>query len=147
MANSKQHATDWLRFLVAQDLPFSDALSNQVAIGMIGELCACGCQGFAFEVPEDANVLPLQAGAGVFYEVVVSSNFSEEIDLLLFTDDRGCLSWIDVTYGACNIEAMPEGIEPGPIVSIWPGTRKDLPTIEAVATQRQEKWWKFGSRH
>jgi len=42
MANSKQHATDWLKFLLAQDLPFSEALSSQVAIGTIGQLCACG---------------------------------------------------------------------------------------------------------
>lgn len=146
MANSKQHATDWLKFLLAQDLPFSEALNSQVAIGTIGQLCACGCQGFAFEVPPDFSCLPLQAGAGVFYEVVVSSNFSEEIDLLLFTDDRGCLNWVDVTYGACNIAPMPEGTEPRQIVSIWPGTRKDLPTVEAAATHSIKKWWKLGSR-
>jgi hypothetical protein len=146
MANSEQHATDWLNFLLAQDLPFAAALRTQVAIGKVGELCACGCQGFAFEVPTDADFLPLQSGAGVFYEVVLSSNLTEEIDLLLFTDERGCLSWVDVTYGACNIEPMPDGVVPVAVTGIWPGTRKDLPTVEAADKHPTNSWWKFGFR-
>ncbi len=146
MANSEQHAAEWLNFLLAQDLPFAEALSTQVAVGKVGQLCACGCHGFAFEVPTDVDFLPLQSGAGVFYEVVLSSNFSEEIDFLLFTDERGCLSWVDVTYGACNIEPMPEGVVPGPVTGIWPGTRKDLPTVEVAVKHSTKSWWKFGYR-
>lgn len=48
MANSEQHAADWLNFLLAQDLPFAEALSTQVGVGKVGQLCACGCDGFLY---------------------------------------------------------------------------------------------------
>lgn len=144
MTNSLQHATGWLGFLLEQDLPFGEALRSQIAVGRVGELCNCGCQGFAFEVAPDSRALPLQQGAGVFYELAFTSNFPEEIDILLFTDEHGYLDWIDVTYGACNVEPMPEGIVPMEKIGVWPGTRTDLPTVEAaVATYRARPWWKI----
>jgi hypothetical protein len=143
MANSQKLATDWLRFLLTQDLPFGEALRSQVAVGKVGEVCNCGCQGFAFEVPTQAHARPLQEGAGVFYEVVFASNYPEQIDILLFTDERGNLNWIDITYGACNIEPMPEGIIPGEKIGVWPGTRTDLPPVDSAFTHRTNPWWKF----
>ncbi|MBD8655262.1 hypothetical protein IFT68_06430 [Oxalobacteraceae sp. CFBP 13730] len=74
------------------DLPFIDPLSEQIAAGKIGELCQCGCEGFAFEVSTGVTIPPLQDGAGLFYALAFASNFSEEIDMLLFTDECGCLS-------------------------------------------------------
>jgi hypothetical protein len=98
-------------------------LSKQIAVGKLGELCECGCHGFAFVVPDDAKVPPLQDRAGLFYEVAFTSNFPEEIDMLFFTDERGNLSWVDVTYGGANIGPMPEGVIPGDKIGVWPAQR------------------------
>ncbi|MCC2974613.1 hypothetical protein [Massilia sp. IC2-476] len=132
MANSQQQAANWLSFLLTQDVPFNELLRSHVAIGKISELCNCGCHGFGFEVPAQATVRPLQEGAGVFYELAFASNHPEEITMLLFTDERGYLSWIDVTYGACNIDPMPDGIAPANKIGVWPGTRHDLPRVDAA---------------
>lgn len=113
----------WISFLLVQDLPFIATLSKQIAVGKVGELCPCGCHGFAFEVPDDAKVPPLQDGKGLFYEVAFMSNFPEEIDMLLFTDERGYLSWVEVKYGAMNIGPMPEGVIPGANIGAWPSMR------------------------
>lgn len=120
MANSLAQAQKWLRFLMDQDVPFKDALSRQVVAGKVGALCGCGCHGFDFHVPDDSDVPKLKQGNGLFYEMAFESNFPEEIDVLLFTDERGFLSRVDVTYGATNIGPMPEGIAPASPIGKWP---------------------------
>jgi hypothetical protein len=87
--------------------------SEQAAAGKIGELCQYGCQGFAFEVPTGLTIPSLQDGMGLFYELAFTSNFSEDIDMSLFTDECGCLSRVEMTYGADNIAPIPEGLIPG----------------------------------
>lgn len=72
----------------------------------------------------DVRVSRLQDRKGLFYELAFTSNFPEEIDILLFTDERGYLSWVDVTYGACNIGPVPEGLAPGAIIVAWPAVRE-----------------------
>jgi hypothetical protein len=74
---------------------------------------------------------------------VFASNYPEEIDILLFTDERGNLNWVDVTYGACNIEPMPDGIIAGKKIGAWPGTRTDLPKVDSAVTHHANPWWKF----
>jgi hypothetical protein len=123
MANTRAHAHKWISVLMTQDLPFIDPLSRQIAVGEVGELCQCGCHGFAFEVPADVKVPPLQDGKGLFYELAFRSNFPEEIDILIFTDERGYLSWVDVMYGATNIGPVPEGLVPGERIGAWPAVR------------------------
>lgn len=124
MTNTQAQAQKWIDILLAQDLPFIDPLSEQIAAGKIGELCQCGCHGFAFEVPTSVTIPPLQDGTGLFYELAFTSNFPEEIDMLLFTDERGCLSRVDVTYGADNIGPVPEGLIPGAKIGAWPAVRE-----------------------
>ncbi|QGZ38094.1 hypothetical protein IP92_01621 [Pseudoduganella flava] len=143
MANSRQRATDWLSFLLTQDLPFGEALRSQIAAGSVRELCECGCEGFAFAVPVEAKVQRLQDGAGVFYEVAFTSNYPEEIDILLFTDERGNLSWVDVTYGASNIGPMPADIVPDSRIGGWPATPTDLPAVPEPAADATQRWWEF----
>lgn len=124
MANTPAHAQKWISFLLTQDLPFIAPLSKQIAVGKVGELCQCGCHGFAFEVPSGAMVPRLQDGKGLFYELAFTSNFPDEVDMLLFTDERGYLSWVDVTYGASNIGPMPEGLVPTAKIGAWPAVRE-----------------------
>lgn len=123
MANTQAHAQEWISFLLLQDLPFIERLSEQIAVGNVGRLCQCGCHGFEFKVPPDATTPPLQAGRGLFYELAFTSNLTEEIDMLLFTDERGYLNWVDVTYGPSNTGPMPEGLIPGARIGAWPAVR------------------------
>jgi hypothetical protein len=124
MANTLDHAQEWISFLLKQDLPFAAALLKQIEVGKVTALCHCGCHGFAFEVASDARVPPLQDGKGLFYELAFASNSTEEIDMLLFTDERGYLSWVDVTYGLSNVGPMPEGLIPGAKIGAWPALRE-----------------------
>jgi hypothetical protein len=124
MANTQAQAQKWIDILVVQNLPFIHQLSEQIAAGKVGELCPCGCHGFSFEVPTGVTTPPLQNGAGLFYELTFMSNFPEEVDMLLFTDERGCLSRVDVTYGTDNIGPVPEGLIPGAKIGAWPAARR-----------------------
>jgi len=123
MANTQAHARDWINFLLSQDLPFIDRLSKQIEAGKVGKLCRCGCHGFEFQVAAEATAPTLQAGNGLFYELAFASNFTEEVDMLLFTDERGYLNWVDVTYGPSNTGPMPEGLVPGARIGAWPAVR------------------------
>lgn len=118
--HSVTKAQQWLNLLLGQDLPFHQALSSQVTAGAIGELCSCGCHGFTFEIAAGTEVSPLQDGSGLFYEVAFTSNLPSEINMLLFTDERGYLRAVDVTYGVENMVPMPDEIVPGAIIGAWP---------------------------
>lgn len=119
MSNTHEQAHRWLELILAQSFPGSDLLATQVAAGTIGELCACGCHGFGFVVPQDAQVKSLSK-AGLLCEMAFSSNFPEEISILLFTDGRGYFARADVTYGRGNVGAMPEEITAVALLGIWP---------------------------
>jgi hypothetical protein len=75
-------------------------------------------------MPADARALPLQEGKGLFYELAFTSNSPEEIHMLLFTDERGYLNRVDVSYGASNIGPVPEGLVPGAKIGAWPAVRE-----------------------
>jgi hypothetical protein len=120
MPNNVEKAWKWLRVLEETALPKHAALSAQIKAGSVSGVCECGCNGFDFHVPDRAGSEPLQGRAGLFCELAFTSNFSEEIDILVFTDDRGFLARVDVTYGYSNIGPMPDEIEPTSLLGIWP---------------------------
>lgn len=120
MANSIEKAHGWLELLKQQALPNYNAVVQQLAAGRVTDVCQCGCNGFDFYVPDSTSSLPLKVGLGLFCELAFESNFPEEIDILLFTDARGFLSRVDVTYGAANVGSMPDNIQPIKLKGIWP---------------------------
>jgi len=122
MSNSIEKANNWLELLKQQALPNYDAFIQQLAVGKITDVCQCGCNGFDFYVPDAASPEPLKFGIGLFCELVFESDFPEEVDILLFTDARGFLSRVDVTYGAANVGVMPDSIKPIKLKGIWPAS-------------------------
>jgi hypothetical protein len=120
MPNSVEKAQKWIDLLVNQALPSHDAFIQQVAIGHVTEVCQCGCNGFDFYVPDEHSMQALRAGAGLFCELAFESDLAEEIDILLFADTRGLLCRVDVTYGATNVDAVPDNIQLGKLKGIWP---------------------------
>ncbi|MCG2592457.1 hypothetical protein LZ009_06635 [Ramlibacter sp. XY19] len=107
--------------ILQQDLPEREIFAAHVAAGAITSLCTCGCHGFGFEVPVAAELKPLQRSSGLFCEVAFSSNEEEEIDILIFTDERGYFAGADVSYGMANVGPMPDSAEPVKLLGVWPG--------------------------
>jgi len=120
MPNSVETANRWLNLLKEQAIPNHDALIQQIAAGKITHICECGCHGFDFEVADFASLAQLKEGSGLFCELAFESNYPEEIDILLFTDKRGFLNRVDVTYGAANSGDMPDDIMPTILKCVWP---------------------------
>lgn len=120
MPNSTEKAYGWLELLKQQPLPNYDAFIQQLAIGEVTDVCQCGCNEFDFFVPDLPSLTPLKVGRGLFCELAFESSFSEEVAILLFTDARGFLSRVDVTYGAANVSDMPDNIQPTKVKGIWP---------------------------
>ena len=104
---------------MAQAFAERDILAAHVEAGIITSICRCGCHGFEFAVPISPDIKPMSAGAGMFCEMAFSSNLSEDVAILLFTDARGYFAGADVTYGPANIDPMPEGIEVQALKGIW----------------------------
>lgn len=123
MPHSHQQAQRWLDLVMAQAFAERDLLAAHVAAGAITSICSCGCHGFEFAVPNDPEIEPVSAGAGMFCEMAFSSNLSEDVAILLFTDARGYFAGADVTYGPANIDPMPDGIEVNALKGIWPSRR------------------------
>jgi hypothetical protein len=122
MPNSIEKARSWLEILKRQALPNYDSFIQQLAVGQITNVCQCGCNGFDFHVPDAQSSIPLKAGPGLFCELAFESNLPEEVNILIFTDFRGFLSRVDVTYGASNAGAMPDSIHPVKLKGIWPAS-------------------------
>jgi hypothetical protein len=117
--NSDAHANKWLRLVAEQPLPVEGVFRTHVAAGQIASLCSCGCHGFGFNVPPGRLLRRLTTESGLYCELAFRSNMAEEINVLLFADDRGYFSAAKVTYGA-NLEPMPDAIDVTALVGVWP---------------------------
>jgi hypothetical protein len=114
MINSASSAASWVSFLSRQsEVPFRSHLQAHFDAGTITRLCDCGCNSFDLNIPTDRMLPPLcppRSHGGKFFELVCESTQGSEIAFLLFADDRGYLSGIDVTAGAANHEPLPDVI-------------------------------------
>ena len=110
MINTFSHANKWLEFLNSLDLPDKNLFKKHVLAGAISSLCECGCNSFEYHISSDVYIEPLTEGSGLFYEIAFSTNMDDVIDFLVFTDDRGYFSGVDITYGFANHTALPDGI-------------------------------------
>ena len=104
--NTSANAATWIERLAREPaVPFGANLRKHFAAGRITRLCDCGCESFDVFVPPSAQLEPLCAPAsrgGMFFEVGFESSLGYPIACLLFVDERGNLSGVDVTSGAGN---------------------------------------------
>jgi hypothetical protein len=119
MPNSQQHATRWLKLIEQQPLPSSDIFASHVAVGQITSLCACGCHGFRFSIPEEHTLQPLTHRAGLYCELAFESDQIDEINILLFTDARGYFERADITIGQANRAPMQDDATATALIGIW----------------------------
>jgi len=110
MINTLPQANKWLEFLNGLELPDKNLFKKHVLAGTISSLCDCGCNSFEYHISSDVSIEPLTEGSGLFYEIAFSTNMDDVIDFLLFTDDRGYFSGVDITYGFASHTALPDGI-------------------------------------
>ena|ERR1017187_9136938 len=119
MANSHIKAEKWIEVLLNQELPKS-LVKEHFAAASVCKPCECGCNSFSLTIPTHVSLPPLQNGNGLFCEIAFKTNFEYELDILLFTDERGYLSGVDVTYGSANHACIPEDLEIGKLIGVWP---------------------------
>ncbi|QMU61779.1 MAG: hypothetical protein GKR92_08750 [Gammaproteobacteria bacterium] len=111
MKNDLVQATKWLKIIYDFELPDKNLFKKHVFAGKITNLCNCGCNSFEIEIPSDADLEPLAPGNGLFFEAAFNTNKDDVVDFLVFTDDRGYLSGVDITYGFATHAPIPNGIE------------------------------------
>jgi hypothetical protein len=54
---------------------------------------------------------PLCDGRRLFSEFTFNTNLEDVLDFILFTDERGYLRNVDITYGVSNHAPVPDDIE------------------------------------
>lgn len=110
MKNNLMLANKWLDFLSDLELPDITLFKKHILAGEVATLCDCGCHSFEFAISSDTKLEPLTQGCGLFLEVAFSTNKEDVMDFLVFTDDRGYFSGIDITYGFEGHAPLPEDL-------------------------------------
>ncbi|QBQ97300.1 hypothetical protein [Paraburkholderia pallida] len=106
MRNDLQRAAYWIAFIVEHcQFPNRDALAAQFENAEIGELCDCGCNSFALSMPARGSVPEISTrghGYGLVFEAdfrdLGEPNGSRSLEILLFTNDSGHLSYVEIDY-------------------------------------------------
>lgn len=116
MANTEVKAASWVRHLAAHpEVPFGAQLLQHFEAGRITRVCDCGCNSFDFKIPAGVVLEPISrpGRAGMFFEIQFETNAGAELAFLIFSDERGYLSALDVTCGGANHAPVPDDIEVG----------------------------------
>jgi hypothetical protein len=110
MANTEATAARWVAILAQRaELPFAAELPAHFSHARITRLCDCGCNSFDCTVPPEASLRPL-FGTGrdlPSFEVAFAGDGGDPIDVIVYADERGHLSGIDVHLGLSNHAPMP----------------------------------------
>jgi hypothetical protein len=108
MQNDLHRAECWIAFIRNRcQFPNPVTLAAQFANAEIGELCECGCNSFALSMAAPETVPKLSA-EGLRPKLVFEADFrdrsqsgeSRSLEILLFTNEAGHLSYVEVDY--CN---------------------------------------------
>lgn len=113
MKNDLTQATKWLKFIYDLDIPDKNEFKKHIFAGKVINLCDCGCNSFELEVPDEVNLEPIAQGSGLLFEAAFNTNKEDVVDILVFTDQRGYLSGVEITYGFTGHTPLPEGISIG----------------------------------
>jgi len=102
MKNSAAVAAKWTEFIaVRAEFPAAHRLRDAFWAGTITRLCDCGCNSFNLKVPDGAGVeaLTKPGAAGAIFDMSFrTSDDQKTLDLIIFVDERGHLSGIDIDY-------------------------------------------------
>jgi hypothetical protein len=119
MTNTETKAARWVGHLADHpDVPFGPQLRQHFEAGRITRLCDCGCNSFDLEIPAQVVLEPISTPgrSGMFFEIGFESYPGAQLAFLVFTDERGYLSGVDVTCGGANHSPVPDDIQVGKVV-------------------------------
>ena len=109
--NGPERAEFWRSFIPARcAYPAPGRLRAQLAAAEFHSFCNCGCNSFAVRVPPSADVLPLTSpgdSGGMFFEADFDLAPNGSLEILLFADDGGDLSFIEIDLNG-NSEPVPD---------------------------------------
>ena len=109
--NGPERAEFWRSFILAHcAYPAPDRLRAQLAATEFHSFCNCGCNSFAVRVPPSADVLPLTSpgdSGGMFFEADFDLAPNGSLEVLLFADGGGDLSFIEIDLNG-NTEPVPD---------------------------------------
>jgi hypothetical protein len=118
MENSPLRAAFWVNFITEQcDYPAPHILRDQLAHATFEEFCPCGCNSFRVRVqrshrlrplvPPKDQVLPGRTRA--IFEADFRCEDGKTIEIIMFADDEGNLSYVEVDCNA-NSEPVPQEV-------------------------------------
>lgn len=120
MPHSIENARRWLDLILEQELPQIDLIREHASLGVITDLCPCGCHSFAIKIADGTDLRPLPILSGLFCELAFETNDERELNVLLFTDSRGYLCQVKVQFHACNLYPINDDVQVSKLVGIWP---------------------------
>ena len=101
----------WLELILSVELPERDTIKLHLDAATSVTYCQCGCHSFDLHIPEGTRLPPLSDGRCLFSEFAFETNYEDVLEFILFTDERGYLRSVDVTYGDSNHAPIPEDVE------------------------------------
>jgi hypothetical protein len=111
----------WRDWFVSLDLPTLRKAQEQIKQGSISHTCTCGCRSFSVEHAPDASLEPVivAKSAGPFCELAFSSNAQDEVNVMLWADQRGVVTTVDITISGANNPWPDFNVIPGELIGIW----------------------------
>lgn len=110
MPNDAARAEFWKEFILARcHYPAPERLRAHLAVATPHNFCDCGCNSFETTVPMDAALPLVGPGSGMFFEADFRMDDDRQIEVLLFADEQGYLSGIDVQCQG-NTDAVPDDL-------------------------------------
>jgi hypothetical protein len=100
----------WVELILSIDLPERDLIKDHLEAATSIDFCECGCHSFDLDIPESTQLPPLCDGRCLFSEFTFNTNDEDVLDVILFTDERGYLRSVDITYGVSNHAPIPDEI-------------------------------------
>lgn len=118
MENGPERAAFWVNFIADRcEYPAPVLLRDQLVHATFEDFCPCGCNSFGVRVEHSSGLRPLvppkdevrPGRNGVIFEADFRLSDGKAIEIVIFADDEGHLSYIEVDCNANN-EAVPQEI-------------------------------------
>jgi hypothetical protein len=115
MANTPERAEFWKEFILTRcQFPRPERLRAQFAAATLSDFCSCGCNSFRVDVPASAGVDPiaqpsLRTGTTFEANFWVDEQHGTTLDVILFADESGNLSYVEIDY-CVNSFPVPDEI-------------------------------------
>ena len=119
MATREEFHQRWIDLMLGEELPQRDTIKLHLEAAKSITFCECGCHSFDLNIPENVHLPPLSDGRSLLCEFAFDTNYDDVLDFILFTDERGYLRCVDITYGSSNHAPVPNDIDAKSFKGFW----------------------------